>query len=158
MKQQFARKEKRIKNKKRKKEVRAAYWGWCKWGDCRNLWNKLTNKDMSFLEKGIGQSGMTKDGKRFFDVPEQRLMEILNVPIIVIDFETGVSTSQGNDRYCVLFEMNRQKYKFITNCYNIKDVLDQAQAMEARGQHIFPVQTVIHRKPLRDGKSTYYMD
>lgn len=43
---------------------------------------------MSFADKGIKQSGRTKDGKKFFDVKETRLMDILNVPITVVDFET----------------------------------------------------------------------
>lgn len=45
---------------------------------------------MSFADKGIKQSGRTKDGKKFFDVKETRLMDILNVPITVVDFETNV--------------------------------------------------------------------
>lgn len=77
---------------------------------------------MSFADKGIKQSGRTKDGKKFFDVKETRLMDILNVPITVVDFETNVKTKQGEGRYCVLFEQNGQRSKFITNCYNLKDV------------------------------------
>ena len=73
MKKNFARKVKRIKSRKRNREIRASYWGWCKWGDCKNLWR-------------------TKDGKKFFDVKETRLMDILNVPITVVDFETNVKT------------------------------------------------------------------
>lgn len=76
---------------------------------------------MSFADKGIKQSGRTKDGKKFFDVKETRLMDILNVPITVVDFETNVKTKQGEGRYCVLFEQNGQRSKFITNCYNLKD-------------------------------------
>ena len=74
---------------------------------------------MSFADKGIKQSGRTKDGKKFFDVKETRLMDILNVPITVVDFETNVKTKQGEGRYCVLFEQNGQRSKFITNCYNL---------------------------------------
>lgn len=104
MKKNFARKVKRIKSRKRNREIRASYWGWCKWGDCKNLWRTITNNDMSFADKGIKQSGRTKDGKKFFDVKETRLMDILNVPITVVDFETNVKTKQGEGRYCVLFE------------------------------------------------------
>ena len=50
---------------------------------------------MSFADKGIKQSGRTKDGKKFFDVKETRLMDILNVPITVVDFETNVKTIEG---------------------------------------------------------------
>ena len=35
---------------------------------------------MSLADKGIKQSGRTKDGKKFFDVKETRLMDILNGP------------------------------------------------------------------------------
>ena len=49
---------------------------------------------MSFADKGIKQSGRTKDGKKFFDVKETRLMDILNVPITVVDFETNVLQSE----------------------------------------------------------------
>lgn len=30
-------------NKKRKFRALASYWGWCKYGDCYNLWKKFTN-------------------------------------------------------------------------------------------------------------------
>ena len=53
MKKNFARKVKRIKSRKRNREIRASYWGWCKWGDCKNLWRTITNNDMSFADKGI---------------------------------------------------------------------------------------------------------
>ena len=106
MKKNFARKVKRIKSRKRNREIRASYWGWCKWGDCKNLWRTITNNDMSFADKGIKQSGRTKDGKKFFDVKETRLMDILNVPITVVDFETNVKTKQGEGRDIVFF-LNR---------------------------------------------------
>lgn len=92
---------------------------------------------MSFADKGIKQSGRTKDGKKFFDV----------------------KTKQGEGRYCVLFEQNGQRSKFITNCYNLKDVLDQAREAENNGQKIFPVENVIvKRRSLGDGKSAYYFE
>lgn len=143
MKKNFARKVKRIKSRKRNREIRASYWGWCKWGDCKNLWRTITNNDMSFADKGIKQSGRTKDGKT----------------ITVVDFETNVKTKQGEGRYCVLFEQNGQRSKFITNCYNLKDVLDQAREAENNGQKIFPVENVIvKRRSLGDGKSAYYFE
>lgn len=137
---------KKHRKRKRNREIRASYWGWCKWGDCKNLWRTITNNDMSFADKGIKQSGRTKDGKKFFDVKETRLMDILNVPITVVDFETNVKTKQGEGRYCVLFEQNGQRSKFITNCYNLKDVLDQAREAENNGQKIFPVENVIVKR------------
>lgn len=60
---------------------------------------------MSFADKGIKQSGRTKDGKKFFDVKETRLMDILNIPITVVDFETNVKTKQG--KVDIVFFLNR---------------------------------------------------
>ena len=65
-----------------------------------------------------------------------------------------MKTKQGEGRYCVLFEQNGQRSKFITNCYNLKDVL-----AENNGQKIFPVENVIvKRRSLGDGKSAYYFE
>ena len=114
---------------------------------------------MGFSKKGIRQSNKTKDGKKFYDVSTVRLMDILNVPIIVHDFESGIKTKQGDDRYCVLIEVEGERRKFITNCYNIKDILDQAREAEKEGAKIFPVDNVIvKRRQLSDGKYTYYFD
>lgn len=53
----------------------------------------------------------------------------------------------------------KQRSKFITNCYNLKDVLDQAREAENNGQKIFPVENVIvKRRSLGDGKSAYYFE
>ena len=159
MKKNFARKIKKIKSKKRRSEILASYHGWCKHGDCKHLWDVLTNNYMGFAKKGIKQSQRTKDGKKFFDVPPVRIMEILNVPITVIDFESNVKTKQGEDRVCVLIEINGVKKKFITNCFNLKDVLFQASELEKKGEKIFPVdEVIIRRKQLSEGKSAYYFD
>ena len=114
---------------------------------------------MGFAKKGIKWSQQTKDGRKFYDVPTSRLMDILNVPITVVDFETNIKTKQGPDRYCILFEINGERRKFLTNSFSLKDVLDQAGLAEESGEDIFPVENVIiRRKQLNDGKSTYYFD
>lgn len=38
IKTRFARKAKGLKDPERKRQVLASYYGWCKWGKCRNLW------------------------------------------------------------------------------------------------------------------------
>lgn len=159
IKQAFARKNKHITDKGRRREVLASYWGWCKWGDCRHLWNKLTNNEMSFAELGIKQRERMKDGQKYFDVPEKKLMDILNVPITVLDFQANVTTRQGTGRYCVLCEKDGLRFKFITNCFNLKDVLDQAREAETPERRVFPVTgVVIKRRSLGDGKSAYYFE
>lgn len=114
---------------------------------------------MSFCKLGIKQRDRMKDGKKYFDVPERKLMDILNVPVTILDFQDNVSTSQGEGRYCVLCELGGQRFKFITNCYNIKDILDQAREEEENGRNIFPVSDcIIKRRSLGDGKCAYYFE
>ena len=100
-----------------------------------------------------------KDGQKYYDVPEKKLMDILNVPITVLDFQPNITTRQGTGRYCVLFEQKGQRFKFITNCFNIKDVLDQAREAETETKKVFPVSNVVvKRRSLSDGKSVYYFE
>jgi hypothetical protein len=159
VKKNFARKMKRLKSSKKRHDAKASYWGWTLYADCRNLWNTLTDNDMGFLKAGIRQRSQTKDGKKFFDVETIRLMDIVNIPITVVDFESGVPTCQGEGRYCVLIEMDGKQKKFITNSYGIKDVLDQAREVEEQGGKVFPVDgVVIRRKPIGNGSNSYYFD
>lgn len=78
----------------------ASYWGWFKWARCRNLWNTLTNKDMSFADKGISGRISTKDGQKFFDVKQVRIDSLLNLPIVVVDFEKDIKTKHGPRKIC----------------------------------------------------------
>lgn len=160
VKRKFAVKVKRTKNEKKLKQVKASYWGWCKWGDCRHLWRVITDNDMSFADKGIRASGKTKDGKKYYQVKSVSITDILNVPIKVIDFETGITTSKGKDRYAILYETaSGERCKFVTSAFEIKNVLDQARQAEQKGQQIFPVENVIIRKrAFGDGKISYYFD
>lgn len=91
---------------------------------------------MSFSERGITSQTKTKDGRRFFDDPDKRMMDILNTPITVVDFETGVKTRNGGDRYAIRFRMmefgEEKQFKVITNSFTLKNVLDQARAYDNR--------------------------
>ena len=104
VKHNFAIKVKRSSNTNRLKQVKASYWGWCKWGNCRHLWRVITDNDMGFASKGITSNNKTKDGKKYYQVKSVSITDILNVPIRVLDFETGITTSKGKDRYAVLYE------------------------------------------------------
>lgn len=160
IKKKFAKKTK-IRNPERRRQVLASYWGWCKWGDCRHLWNVITKNDMSFADKGIkGESGY-RNGKRFFNVPSKAIMEIVNVPITVVDFEAGIDIdSERKDRYSVLCkDADGNEFKFLTSSGNIKYVLDQAREQEKNGTKIFPVDNVVvKRKSYGDGKYMYIFD
>ncbi len=141
IKKNFARKAHRLKSEKRRREVLSSYKGWCKWGNCRHLWKTITGTEMSFAEKGIAGRNQTKDGKRFFDIRQVKIMDILNVPIQVIDFEPGVNTCQGPERYAVKVIFEEKPVKFITNSITLKSQLDQAKAMNA-----LPIDTKLKKR------------
>ncbi len=157
IKQSFARKAARIKSRKRRREVLATYWGWCKWGDCRNLWNKVTNKDMSFAEKGITCRNATNDGQKFFDVPIVRADDIINVPIVVLDFIPDVKTREGSGRYVIKILCNGKECKFISNSFTLKSMLDQAmeQGMLPSAEGI---STTLRKRDIGCGKKDYKFD
>lgn len=164
MKQRFARKAKRTFGERRQ-QVLASYWGWCKWGNCKHLWKTLTNNDMSFADKGISRKveAKDKDGRRLFDVPEKKVMDILNVSITVHDFEDNITTKLGPRRCAVLFTFDESpeqgKFKFLTGSLSLKDTLNRARAAEKEGKQIFPVENVvIKRKNIGNGKTSYYFD
>lgn len=163
IKQTFARKSKRIKNEEKRKQVLASYWGWCKWGKCKNLWNKVTDNDMGFAAKGVGKKPILKDGKRLFDYEIKKVRSILNYSLIIHDFEPGINTSNGPDRMAVVFSYERdpeKKFKFLTNSLSIKDTLIRARELEKeKGTAIFPVDKVrIVSRPLGDGKDAYQFE
>lgn len=164
IKQRFARRMKTIRNPERRRQVLASYYGWCKWGKCAHLWNVITDdSDMSFAEKGISESMMTKDGKRFFKNREVKAMDILNRPIVVVDFEKDIKTKHGGGRYAVLLHLANESetLKMVTNSYSIKSVLDQAREHDEKHPDeppILPCETVLKRRDIGSGKYDYYFE
>lgn len=149
-KKNFAIKSKRVKNPQRRQEILAAYWGWCKWANCKNLWNTLTENNMSFAEKGIKGITTTKDGKDFYDVPKVRIDSIINTTITVMKFQTGITTPHGKNRYVVKILDQGIEKKFITNSFTLKSMLDQAKELD-----VLPLDTIIRKKDIGEGKYDY---
>lgn len=163
IKQRFARKVKQLKNPERKKQVLASYYGWCKWGKCAHLWKVVTDNNMSFADKGISGSTVTADGKRFFRNREVKAMDILNNPIVVVDFEKDIHTKHGDGRYAVLLHMKDETelLKLVTNSFSIKSVLDQAREHDTKfpnDKPVLPCDTVLRRRSIGDGKYDYYFE
>ena len=121
-------------------------------GDCRNLWKTITGMN-NFKELNIKANNTGKDGKRFFDVEVKTLMDILNQEVIVKDFETGVQTKNGGDRYAVLIEIAGKECKFITNNYKLKDILNQCREKE-----LLPFRATVKRKTANNNKADYYFE
>ena len=98
----------------------------------------------SFSELGFDYR--RADGKKEFDVTKWRLSDLVGHKIIVKDYEAGLTTTQGDGRYLVLFSDDGRDGKFWTNKDKMKQALDYA-----RSQGAIPFSTVI----MTDGQYGY---
>ncbi len=99
----------------------------------------------------LGIKYVAADGKKRFECPTARLDDLQNVRIVVKDFETGITTKEGANRYVVLVEENGGiERKFFTNSDEMKQILDKVRAASE-----LPFRTVIKRKTFGEGKKKY---
>jgi hypothetical protein len=149
-KQRFARKMQEVKSRKRRRELIASFYGMAKHADCNNLFIKLTDKEMkSFKELKIAYK--PEDGKKRFPGAVVSIRELVNLPIIVNDFEVGIKTEQGEDRCIVAIEQNGEPKKFFTNSEEMKNILAQIKEMPDG----FPFETTIKTETFGKGRTKY---
>lgn len=87
--------------------------------------------------------------KKHFESGRVKITDILNMPIIVHDFESGLQTAHSENAFVIDFEMNgiRQKF-FTTSPYICSD-------LAALDKSDFPFQTVIKSVTCGSNKITY---
>lgn len=150
IKQKFARKMCEVKSRKRRRELTASFYGMTKHADCNNLFNKLTGKTMKSF-KDLNVAYKPEDGKKRFAGTVVSIRELVNIPIIVKDFETGIKTEQGEDRCIVSIEMNGEAKKFFTNSEEMKNILAQIKKVPDG----FPFETTIKTEVFGKGRTKY---
>lgn len=145
IKQDFARKLKRVKSRKRRQQLVGSLWGMAKHCNAMNLmrtllypseFNKIrrkAQKERRKKMKDFSQLGVTytpKDGKKRFANGTTQLRQLVNVRIEVLDFERDVQTKNGL-RHLVQFRdtRNGSLSKFFTACDEMKSNLEQIEAM-----------------------------
>ena len=120
-KQKAASKLRKIKSRKRRQEIIGSLKGMAKWCDSKHLYKTLTGKNMeSFADKvrqmkknGVEYTG--KNGKRMLTGQEVSLRTLVNMHIVVLDFEPDVPTQNGL-RYVVQFQKDDGTIgKYLTN-------------------------------------------
>lgn len=150
IKQKFARKMHEVKSRKRRRVLIASFYGMAKHADCIMLFNKLTGKKMKSF-KDLNVAYKPEDGKKRFAGAVVSIRELVNLPIVVKDFEVGVKTSQGEDRCVVSIEHNGEPKKFFTNSEEMKNILQQVSEMPDG----FPFETTIKAKTFGKGRTKY---
>ena len=150
IKQKFARKMHEVKSRRRRRELMASFYGMAKHADCNKLYYKLTGKKMRSF-KDLNVSYKPEDGKKRFPGTVVSIRELVNLPIIVKDFETGIKTEQGEDRCIVSIEQNGEPKKFFTNSEEMKNILAQVREMPDG----FPFETTIKTETFGKGRTKY---
>nr|DAU35554.1 MAG TPA: hypothetical protein [Caudoviricetes sp.] len=150
IKQKFARKMHEVKSRRRRRELRASFYGMAKHADCNNLFNKLTGKEMKSF-KDLNVAYKPEDGKKRFAGTVVSIRELVNIPIVVKDFETGIKTEQGEDRCIVSIEVNGEARKFFTNSEEMKNILAQIREVPDG----FPFETTIKTEVFGKGRTKY---
>ncbi len=150
IKQKFARKMHEVKSRRRRRELTTSFYGMVKHADCNNLFNKLTgNKMKSFKDLNVAYK--PEDGKKRFAGSVVSIRELVNIPIVVKDFETGIKTEQGEDRCIVAIEVNGEARKFFTNSEEMKNILAQIREVPDG----FPFETTIKTEMFGKGRTKY---
>lgn len=147
-----ARKLAKIKSRKRRQQIIGSFKGMACHADCQHLYYKLTGKHMKkFSEMGVTYT--PADGKKRFPGKVTRLGDIVNIPIEIHDFETGIDTKEGEDRYLVSFRnpTNSEWGKFFTASQEMKGILDQISDIEDG----FPFETIIKCEVFDGSKRKY---
>ncbi len=150
IKQKFARKMHEVKSRKRRRILIASFYGMAKHADCIMLFNKLTGKEMRSF-KDLNVAYKPEDGKKRFAGAVVSIRELVNLPIVVKDFELGVKTSQGEDRCVVSIEQGGESKKFFTNSEEMKNILQQVSEMPDG----FPFETTIKTETFGKGRTKY---
>ena len=150
VKKKYARKLHKVKSRKRRRELIASFYGMAKHACCRNLFYKLTGKKMKSF-KDLNVAYKPEDGKKRFAGAVVSIRELVNLPIVVKDFEVGVKTSQGEDRCVVAVEVSGEPKKFFTNSEEMKNILQQVSEMPDG----FPFETTIRSETFGKGRTKY---
>ena len=139
-----------VKSRKRRREIIASLYGMTKHADCNNMFHKLTGKEMkSFKDLKIAYK--PEDGKKRFPGAVVSIRELVNLPIVVKDYETGFHTEQGEDRCIVSIEQNGEPKKFFTNSEEMKNILAQISELPDG----FPFETTIRTETFGKGRTKY---
>lgn len=89
--------------------------------------------------------------KHIFQVPVISIDEIANMEIEVLDYEKGIKTAHGDNRYIVKIKSVGIEFKFFTNAAPIKKALDLIPKEE------FPFTTIIKQQRFGSGSGkTFY--
>jgi RNA-directed DNA polymerase len=150
VKQRMARHMHDVRSRSRRAKLIASFYGMTKHANCNNLFYTLTHKKMKSF-KDLNVAYKPDDGKKRFSGSVVSVRELVNIPIVVKDYETGIKTDQGEDRCVVSVDANGEPKKFFTNSAEMKNILEQVSQVPDG----FPFETVIKTEAFGKGRTKY---
>lgn len=146
-KQKFARKIKKMKSKRRREELVAAFYGIAKHADCNNLFYKLTGITMKDF-KDLKIKPKYNDGKKRFNQSRISIQDLNNQTVEILDFETGVIPGWQTDEYRKKLDRARsrlsslvEKYKSIDKIPESEEWVDPESIVKPKGQYVVSINT-----------------
>ena len=115
-KQRFARHMAKVKSRRRRRKLIGSFYGMAKWGNCIFLIRTILDEKRDMEEfKNLGLVYEPEDGKKQFDGERVKLGTMVNLRIVILDFEEDVQTENGM-RTLVQFQYdNGKKAKYFTS-------------------------------------------
>ena len=154
-KQNAARKLARLKSRKRRRQVIGSFKGMAKWGDCKNLYYKLTGKRMNKF-KDFKLQYVSEDGKKHFAGQTVSQKKLVNLELAIEDFETDVQTPNGK-RTVVSFSYLNGQNKGQKGKYFTDDKMQLQYLQKIREMDGLPFETVIQLDAEVSGNITKYI-
>lgn len=154
-KQNAARKLARLKSRKRRRQIIGSFKGMAKWGDCKNLYYKLTGQSMNKF-KDFKLQYVSEDGKKHFAGQTVSQKKLVNLELAIEDFETEVPTPNGKRTVVSFSYLNGQnkgqKAKYFTD-----DKMQLQYLTKIREMNGLPFETVIQLDAEVSGNITKYI-
>lgn len=97
IKKKFAAKIKEVKSRKRRHELMASFWAMTKHADCNHLNNKLIGEKNMKSFKELNVTYKPENGQKYFPGDTISIRELVNLNIIVHDFQLDVKTKEERD-------------------------------------------------------------
>lgn len=101
IKQNAARHLHKVKSRRRRVQLLGSLYGYCKHGNCRNLFKTLSGMSMDEYKrlKDLHIKPKYVDGKKRFDCSELNLCDLVGEEFLILDFETDIVTSPQRKDY-----------------------------------------------------------
>lgn len=149
---------KKVKSVNRLKAILGAFYGWAKHSNHIHLFETIIKndkkiykiyKEMKFKDMKLNLTKNYGD-KKVFDCDQVPLSDLVNMEIEILDFETNVKTSYGDNRCVVKFKMDGAEKKYITSSSKM------IQELEAiKEQYGFPFEATIKKHKFANGNYRY---